>query len=101
MNSLDQRWSRLVTVARGAAASVSAESAPLGFSTRVTALWATSGESGRRSFAWAHMAFSGCGVAVLLAIMAIVTWGPSLQHSGTSAELVALADPLSSETTLP
>lgn len=101
MNSLDQCWNRLVTAARGARAAASEESAPFGFATRVVALWATENAATRRTSVWASMALSGCGVAVLVAIGVLVTWGPALGRSSAGDELLALADPVAADSTLP
>lgn len=99
MNSLDQRWNRLIAAARGSWVSAFAsESAPHGFPTRVVALWATQDPAARRTSDWASMALSGCGIAVLLAIVAVAAWGPGLGRSGAGDELIALADPLVAET---
>jgi hypothetical protein len=101
MNSLEQRWIRLVTVARRASVPASAEAVPHGFTTRMVALWATRGAAAERASTWASMALSGCGVAILLAIVVLVTWGPALGQSSAGGELVALTDPLPADSSLP
>jgi hypothetical protein len=101
MNNLDRRLDRLIAAAREAAVD-EVVSAPAGaWVTRVGALGLAEMRRSRAGSALLAWAMPGFGVAMLVAILAIVAWGPVIKQSEGNAGLVALADPLASNSLLP
>jgi len=100
-HKLEQRWFRLAAAARRAAADEPAPELPPGFATRVAATWIAERRAVPAAPMWAAFAVPGLGVALLVAILAVVTVSPSNPRADASEELVALADPLTDPSVLP
>lgn len=102
MNSFDQSWTRLTAAARAAAERDAASPAPAAaWVTRVAALGASELKTSRAQPAWAAWAMPSFGVAMLVAIVAVVALKPSIEQPSAAAELVALADPLAENSLVP
>src|SRR5688572_8764042 len=101
MNSLDQSWNRLTAAAREGAADDVVPAPSPAWITRVGALGVAEARLSRTSGAWLAWAMPGFGVALLVAVVAVATWGSAIAQPKDSVELVALADPLEGNSLLP
>jgi hypothetical protein len=96
MNHIERSLSRLLDLARRAPAGDEVLAAPPGFATRVAAQWVGGRYAGTNGSIWEWLAMRGLAVACALSIMAaFASW--SLVKPSEHDELVALADPLTSE----
>jgi hypothetical protein len=101
MNNLGQRWDRLIAAARRGVLDEVVPAPSATWVTRVGALGLAELRRSRAGAAWLAWTIPGFGVAVLVAILAVMAWGPLITHPGVNAELVALADPLAGNSLFP
>jgi hypothetical protein len=95
MNSFNQSWTRLTAAAREATAAEVVLAPDGAWLTRVAALGRAEVGAGTGSAGWLAWAMPGFGVALLIAVAAVLTLGSPLASPQGTAELIALADPLS------
>jgi hypothetical protein len=99
MNNLEQYWNRLISAARMAVAD-HVVPAP-GWVTRIGALGLAEVQRTRAVSAWLAWAMPGFGVALLIAILAVVASRPVITQPESNSGLVALTDPLAGNSFLP